>query len=271
VPCVGTDWYPGARVEADAAVGCSPRVLHRVVHPMKFLDVTTTTHDLQIEPESVRVTAFFAATQDVLAALGGGADLAATSQVTRYRGGAWERITPEEIDGAFLACVEFAMRGIVGRFVFGDRESSMSLTLAPTRAPTRAPRTAYHLGEWVVALGSESAPDATFAWLLTARRVQEAVARFGTLLLSHVDRIADAKSETLAQMDAARRLRLESEAAYWRARDQERDEYAAAAAFREGNWRRVIEILSAYEAQLSAAQTMKLTLARKRAGALPES
>lgn len=229
---------------------------------MKFPDVTTPTHDLQIEPESTRVSAFFAATQQVLFTLADGAAFTAKTQVKQPRDGRWDPITVEEIGGPFLARVDFSMRGIVGRFVFGDRESAAVLTIAQARRP----REMYHLNEWVVALGSEPAPEATFAWLLTVRRVQEAVARFGTLLLSHVDRIADAKSETLAQMDALRSVRLEGEAAYWRARDQERDEYAAAAAFRAGDWARVIEILSAYEARLSAAQTMKLTLARKRAG-----
>ena len=181
--------------------------------------------------------------------------------------GAWLRITPDEITGPFIASVDFATRGIVGRFVFGDRESASALTIAQAHRP----RATYHLNEWVVAFGSEPAPDSTFNWLLTVRRVQEAVARYGTLLLSNAERIADAKSETFAQMDALRTVRLEAEEAYWRARDQERDEYAAAAAFRAGDWPRVIALLSVHEAQLSAAQTMKLTLARKRAGATPGS
>lgn len=225
--------------------------------------MTAPTHDLQIELESTRVSAFFAATHDVLLALADGAELLSSTRLAHPHAGVWHSITPEEIVGPFVARVDFATRGIVGRFVFGDRESASALTIAQEHRP----RATYHLSEWIVALGSEPAPDAAFNWLLTVRRVQEAVARYGTLLLSHAERIAMAKSETFAQMDALRSVRLESEAAYWRARDQERDEYAAAAAFRAGDWARVIEILSAYEAQLSAAQTMKLTLARKRAGA----
>ena len=224
--------------------------------------MTNPTHDLQVDPESTRLAAFLSATHEVLAALAEGGALESVVRVMVPRDHGWEEVSAGEVSGPFLARVEFATKGIVGRFVFGDRESAMSLLLAPQRSPQ--PR--YHLGEWVVAFGSQPAPESTFEWVLTTRRVQEAVARFGTLLLSHAERIADAKSESFAQMDAVRAIRFDTHAAYWRARDQERDEYAAAAAFRAGDWEKVIAILSAHEAQLSAAQAMKLTLARKRAG-----
>lgn len=224
--------------------------------------MTNPTHDLQVDPQSTRITAFVAAAHDVLTVLADGTALQATVRIMVPREHRWDTVAAEEVTGPFLARVDFATKGLVGRFVFGDRESTISLLVAPARLP----RLAYHLGEWVVAFGSQPAPDATFEWVLTTRRVQEAVARFGTLLLSHAERIADAKSETFAQMDAVRAVRADAHVAYWRARDQERDEYAAAAAFREGDWTRVIQILSVHEAQLSAAQSMKLTLARKRAG-----
>jgi hypothetical protein len=226
--------------------------------------VTNPTHDLQVDPASTRISAFVAATHDVLAALSNGDEHQATVSIMVPRDDRWQAVAAEEVTGAFLARVEFATRGLVGRFVFGDRESTISLLLAPARHP----RLSYHLGEWVVAFGSQPAPDSTFEWVLTTRRVQEAVARFGTLLLSHAERIAEAKSETFAQMDAVRAVRFETHIAYWRTREQERDEYAAAAAFRAGDWATVIEILSAHESRLSAAQAMKLTLARKRAGGL---
>lgn len=229
--------------------------------------MTNPTHDLQIDPESTRISAFVAATHDVLAALVDGAELQATVRVMVPRDHRWQAVAVEEVSGAFLARVDFAARGLVGRFVFGDREATISLLIASARHP----RLTYHLGEWVAAFGSQTAPAATFEWLLTTRRVQEAVARYGTLLLSHAERIADAKSETFAQMDAVRAVRADAHVAYWRARDQERDEYAAAEAFRAADWARVIAILSAHEAHLSAAQTMKLTLARKRAGGLQGS
>jgi hypothetical protein len=226
--------------------------------------MTNPTHDLQVDPESTRVTAFVAAAQEVLNALADGAPLEATVRIMVPRGDGWALVAADEVAGPFLARVDYATKGVVGRFVFGDRESTISLLVAPARHP----RLAYHLGEWVVAFGSQPAPEGIFEWVLTTRRVQEAVARFGTLLLSHAERIADAKSESFAQMDAVRAIRFDTHVAYWRARDQERDEYAAAAAFRAGDWEKVIAILSAHEAQLSAAQAMKLTLARKRAGGL---
>jgi hypothetical protein len=229
--------------------------------------MTNPTHDLQVDPEATRLEAFLTATREVLAALAEGSVIDSTVRVMVPRDHAWQDVRPEEVAGPFLAHVDFAARGVVGRFVFGDRESAMSLLVAPARLPSLR----YHLGEWVVAFGSQPAPESTFDWVLTTRRVHEAVARYGTLLLSHAERIADAKSESFAQMDAVRAIRFETHVAYWRARDQERDEYAAAAAFRAGDWARVIEILSAHESQLSAAQAMKLTLARKRAGGLQGS
>jgi hypothetical protein len=223
--------------------------------------VTNPTHDLQVDPPSTRIAAFAAAVHEVLAALSEGTEPEARVRIMVPREQGWQLVTAPEIEGPFLARVDFSQRGIVGRFIFGDRESTIALVLAPERHP----RLAYHIGEWVVAFGSQPAPEATFEWLLTTRRVQEAVARFGTLLLSHAERIADAKSETFAQMDAVRAIRFDQQVGAWRARDQERDEYAASEAFRAGDYARVIEILSAHEAQLSAAQAMKLTLARKRA------
>lgn len=226
--------------------------------------MTNPTHDLQVDSESTRLAAFLAATHEVLAALGQGAVIESAVQVMVPREHGWQQVPADAVSGPFLARVDFAAKGLVGRFVFGDRESAMSLLVAPARLPQ--PR--YHLGEWVVAFGSQPAPESMFEWVLTSRRVHEAVARYGTLLLSHAERIADAKSESFAQMDAVRAIRFDAHVAYWRARDQERDEYAAAAAFRAGDWSKVIEILSVHEAQLSAAQAMKLTLARKRAGGL---
>ncbi len=224
--------------------------------------MTNPTHDLQIDPESTRISAFVATVHDVLGALADGAELQATVRIMIPRDQKWQTVAVEEVTGRFLARVDFAVRGLVGRFVFGDRESAISLLVAPARLP----RPAYHLSEWVTAFGSPPVSEAIFEWVLTTRRVQEAVARLGTLLLSHAERIADAKSESFAQMDAVRAIRFDTHVAAWRARDQERDEYAAAEAFRAGDWARVIAILSAHEAHLSAAQTMKLTLARKRAG-----
>jgi len=229
--------------------------------------MTNPTHDLQVDPESTRISAFVAAAQEVLNALADGAALQATVRIMVPRGDRWDTVAADQVAGPFLVRVDYATRGVVGRFVFGDRESAISLLVAPARHP----QLAYHLGEWVVAFGSQPAPEATFEWVLTTRRVQEAVARLGTLLLSHAERIADAKSESFAQMDAVRALRFDTHVAVWRARDQERDEYAAAEAFRAGDWARVISILSVHEAHLSAAQTMKLTLARKRAGGLQGS
>jgi hypothetical protein len=217
-------------------------------------------HDLQVDPESARITAFVAAANDVIVTLADGGEFTAVARIVVPRGDGWAAVAAQGVSGPFLARVDFTARGVTGRFVFGDRESAMSLLLAPVRVPTPA----YHIGEWVLAFGSEPAPDAMFEWVLTTRRVQEAIARFGTLLLSHAERIAGAMSESFAQMDAMRAMRVDAHAAYWRARDQERDEYAAAAAFRGGDWATVIAILSAHEAQLSAAQAMKLTLARKR-------
>lgn len=226
--------------------------------------MTNPTHDLHVDPESTRLAAFLAATHEVLTALAEGAVIDSAVRVLVSRNQGWQQVTAEEVSGPFLARVDFATKGLTGRFVFGDRESAMSLLVAPARLP----RLCYHLGEWIVAFGSQPAPESMFEWVLTSWRVHEAVARYGTLLLSHAERIADAKSESFAQMDAVRAIQFDAQVAYWRVRDQERDEYAAAAAFRAGDWSKVIEILSVHEAQLSAAQAMKLTLARKRAGGL---
>lgn len=223
--------------------------------------MTNPTHDLQIDPATTRIAAFVAATRDVLAALSEGAEREAAVRIMVPHDGRWQMVAATEVVGAFLVRIDFAARGVVGRFVFGDRESTIALLLAPARHPALT----YHLGEWVVALGSEPVPDAIFEWALTTRRVQEGVVRFGTLLLSHAARIADAKSETFAQMDAVRAIRFDEQVAAWRRRDQERDESAAADAFRAADYARVIDILAPYEAQLSAAQAMKLALARKRA------
>lgn len=238
-----------------------PDLLHRLPPSSKLHRMSHPTHDLQVDPESARITAFVAASHDVIATLADGEAFTAAARIMVPRGDGWVSVAAQEVGGPFLARVDFSARGLTGRFVFGDRESAMSLLVAPTRRRTPA----YHIGEWALAFGSEPAPDAMFEWVLTTRRMQEAVARFGTLLLSHAERIAGAMSESFAQMDAMRAMRVDAHVARWRARDQERDEYAAAAAFRSGDWGTVIAILSAHEERLSAAQAMKLTLARKRA------
>ncbi len=219
------------------------------------------THDLQVDPESARITAFIGAAHHVVATVGALSDFSSVPRVMVPRSGGWETVDADSVSGPFLARVDFETWAMAGRFVFGDRESAMSLLVAPARKP----HATYHINEWARAFGSEPAPEAMFEWVLTTRRVQEAMARYGTLLLSHADRIAGAMSETFAQMDAMRAMRMDAHVAYCRARDQERDEYAAAAAFRAGDWATVIAILSAHEENLSAAQAMKLSLARKRA------
>lgn len=226
--------------------------LHRMSNP---------THDLQVDPESERIAAFIDSAHQVVTTLANGGEMSSLPRVMVPAEVGWRLAEAATVSGPFLARVDFDTRGMVGRFVFGDRESAMSLLVAPARKPDAA----YHIGEWARAFGAEPAPEAMFEWVLTTRRVQEAMARFGTLLLSHADRIAGAMSESFAQMDAMRAMRMDAHVAYWRARDQERDEYAAAAAFRAGDWATVIAILSAHEENLSAAQAMKLSLARKRA------
>jgi len=168
-------------------------------------------------------------------------------------------VAPEQITHIFVATATFSNARVAGEVTFGDREYFLNTVLGPAGSPHR-----FGLWEWADALGRPEIVPRNTDFVLTVSRLELIVEDMAQAVAALEREIAQASAPVIARIEEAR---ADVQAAFQsrlRADDHQRASVAAADAFRQRDYRRVVALLEPYLAVLTGAERKKLIYAKER-------
>ena len=174
--------------------------------------------------------------------------------------GDFEPTTPDRLYGFFLAEGEFRTPHLIGEIAFGDKEFFINTVVSPLGRPLR-----HGLWEWADAVGMPDIPPRETDFVLQPDRMRTIVRGMAEALQLLAPAIATAAADVVQRMEEARAVVRAAQKARWREAEHAGTVHLANEAFRQKDWRQVIDLLMSVKDRLSPAEAAKLRYARSQA------
>lgn len=207
------------------------------------------------------ISAFYAAVRQRFAFLLGDPAATLDFRTREFRPGGIVDSEPEAVRYFFLASGSFRNGQVHGVIEFGDREYTVNTLVAPMGNHQR-----FALWEWARALNADVGDLTNSDFVMTVDRVESIVATMASALAQLLPDIASADAILIDRIEQARAERQREFLSPQREDNHRRARAGADDAFREGNYRRVVELLGPFEDLLTRAELRKLALTRRRLG-----
>lgn len=115
--------------------------------------------------------------------------------------GHFERTTPDQLYGFFLASGEFRTPRVIGEITFGDKEFFINTVISPNGRPLR-----HGLWEWADAVARPELVPRNTDFVTQPSRLQRIVREMASGVRELADVVALADTDTLQRMAAARAI-----------------------------------------------------------------
>jgi len=184
-----------------------------------------------------------------------------TKLIHANREGRLEATTPDALYGFFLASGEFRTPSLFGEITFGDKEYFINTVVGSGLDSNR-----HGLWEWADACDRAALVPRNTDFVLQSERLTTIVREMAAGLRELAPVIAAADPELLKRIEVARAVVQSAHDARLREMDHADAVSRASEAFRQKDWRRVIEILGSVRDRLSPAELAKLGYARMQVG-----